>query len=150
MAIARVAGAPHDAAVDVIGNYSGRWGKSRGRNAVAARVDEDFSRLRGLRWPISLAPLLPYCTVMMTTPHVPMLRWTFTRNHAALTCEVDANAAGGYEVSVVPHWNVASAAIERFDAATTALERHAEVSEYLRETGWHLARRGTGNHHAAA
>ena len=29
-----------------------------------------------------------------------MLRWTFTRHDATLTCELDANAPGNYEVSV--------------------------------------------------
>jgi hypothetical protein len=72
-----------------------------------------------------------------------MLRWTFTRNHDALTCELDANAPGNYDVSVVPHWDVSAAAIEHFDGATRAFERHAELARYLRETGWHLARRGT-------
>jgi hypothetical protein len=81
---------------------------------------------------------------MMTTPSTSMLQWIFTRNGAALTCELDTNPAGGYEVCVVPHWNVASAAIERFDAPVTALERHAELARCLRDTGWRLARRGTG------
>jgi hypothetical protein len=86
---------------------------------------------------------------MTTTSSTSMLQWIFTRNGAALTCELDATA-GGYEVCVVPHWNVASAAIERFDAAVTALERHAELARYLRDTGWHLARRGTGRQLRAA
>jgi hypothetical protein len=72
-----------------------------------------------------------------------MLRWTFTRNHDALTCELDANAPGNYEVSVVPHWNVSATAVERFDGAASAFERHAELARYLRETGWHIAWRGT-------
>jgi hypothetical protein len=72
-----------------------------------------------------------------------MLRWVFTRNHEQLTCEVDADAAGGYEVCVVPHWDVSRAAVERFDGALTALERHAELSSYLRQNGWHLQRRGS-------
>ena len=70
-----------------------------------------------------------------------MLRWTFTRNDASLTCELDANAPGNYEVAVVPHWDVSAAAVERFDGAVTALERHAELARYLRDTGWHLANR---------
>jgi hypothetical protein len=72
-----------------------------------------------------------------------MLRWTFTRNHDALTCELDGNAPGNYEVSIVPHWDVSATAVERFDGAAGAFERHAELARYLRETGWHLARRGT-------
>jgi hypothetical protein len=86
---------------------------------------------------------------MTTTSSTSMLQWTFTRNGAALTCELDATA-GRYDVCVVPHWNVASAAIERFDAAVTALERHAELARYLRDTGWHLVRRGTGRQLRAA
>ena len=70
-----------------------------------------------------------------------MLRWTFERNDAALTCELDANAPGNYEVSVVPHWDVSAAAIERFDGAVTAFERHAELARYLRENGWQLTSR---------
>ena len=70
-----------------------------------------------------------------------MLRWTFTRHDATLTCELDANAPGNYEVSVVPHWDVSAAAIERFDGAVTAFERHAELTRYLRENGWHLTGR---------
>jgi hypothetical protein len=96
-----------------------------------------------------MAPLLPCWVGMMTTPSTSMLQWIFTRNGAALTCELDATASG-YEVCVVPHWNVASAAIERFDASVTALERHAELAQYLRDTGWHLARRGAGRQLRAA
>lgn len=70
-----------------------------------------------------------------------MLRWTFIRDHDALTCELDANAPGNYEVSVVPHWDVSATAIERFDAAPGAFERHAELARYLRDTGWQLVRR---------
>ena len=86
---------------------------------------------------------------MTTTSSTSMLQWIFTRNGAALTCELD-KTANGYEVCVVPHWNVASAAIERFDAAIAAAERHAELARYLRDTGWHLARRGTGRQLRAA
>jgi hypothetical protein len=86
---------------------------------------------------------------MTTTSSTSMLQWIFTRNGAALTCELDATA-GGYEVCIVPHWNVASAAIERFDAAIAAAERHAELARYLRDTGWHLAHRGTGRQLRAA
>jgi hypothetical protein len=70
-----------------------------------------------------------------------MLRWTFERHDATLTCELDANAPGNYEVSVVPHWDVSATAIERFDGAITAFERHAELARYLRGHGWHLTSR---------
>ena len=79
-----------------------------------------------------------------------MLRWIFTRKCAALTCEIDANATGGYDVCVVPHWDVSSAAIERFDGATSALQRHAELARCLREAGWQLAKRMTADRVRAA
>ena len=70
-----------------------------------------------------------------------MLQWIFSRNCAVLTCELDADPRGGFEVSVIPHWNVSSAAIEHFDGARDAFRRHAELARYLRETGWHLENR---------
>lgn len=78
-----------------------------------------------------------------------MLQWVFTRSGAALTCQLDATA-NGFEVCVVPHWNLASATVEQFDAPMTAIERHAELSRTLRDTGWHLARRGTDRQLRAA
>jgi hypothetical protein len=67
---------------------------------------------------------------------VPMLRWIFRRHTEMLTCEVDATAGDRWDVCVVPHWNVAGAVIERFDAPISALERHAEIARRLREAGW--------------
>ncbi len=58
---------------------------------------------------------------------VPMLRWPFTRESAVLTCEIDANPTGGYDVCLVPHWDVSAAAIERIDGAVPAIERHVEL-----------------------
>ena len=57
-----------------------------------------------------------------------------------LTCELARNNAGRYDVCVVPHWDVAAGAIEQFDAAVSALRRHAELVQQLRENGWQLAR----------
>ena len=71
-----------------------------------------------------------------------MLPWIFTRRDAVLTCELATNTAGGYDVCLVPHWDVAAAAIERFDAAVSALRRHAELVALLRENGWELESRG--------
>ena len=66
----------------------------------------------------------------------PILRWTFQRNAATLTCEIDVAADHGFEVCVVPHWDVKSSVIERFDAPMIALERHANIALQLREAGW--------------
>ena len=45
-----------------------------------------------------------------------------------------------YDVCIVPHWNVASAVVERFDAPALAWLRHAELSQCLRENGWVLTK----------
>lgn len=67
---------------------------------------------------------------------VPVLRWVFQHNQHVVTCEIDASGDRAFDVCIVPHWNVSAAAIERFDAAYRAFERHAEVARRLREVGW--------------
>lgn len=69
-------------------------------------------------------------------PPSAMLRWVFERRAAMITCEVDFTPEEGYDVSVVPHWDVAATAIEHFDSPLSALERHAELACTLRDTGW--------------
>src|SRR5688500_12408862 len=69
-------------------------------------------------------------------PPIPMLRWVLLRHANAITCEVDFAGDHQYEVSVVPHWDVSATAIERFDSAPHALERHAELALSLRQAGW--------------
>jgi len=77
-----------------------------------------------------------------TGPPVCLVRWIFHRSGNTLTCQVDASATrSSYDVSVVPHWNVASAVIETVGTPGRALQRHAEIAKHLRETGWSLARR---------
>ena len=81
---------------------------------------------------------------MMTTA----LRWIFVRNGRALTCEVSVNGSQCYDVSVVPHWDVASTAIEAYPSPSKALRRHAELSSSFRDAGWKLVR--TADDQAAA
>jgi hypothetical protein len=69
-----------------------------------------------------------------------LVRWIFHRSGSSLTCQVDAGATGSYDVSVVPHWNVAAGAIETVETPGRALQRHAEIAKQLRENGWLLAR----------
>jgi len=64
-----------------------------------------------------------------------MLRWVFRRHANAITCEVDSTV-DHFEVSVIPHWDVAASAIERFESASRAMQRHAELAMTLRESGW--------------
>lgn len=79
-----------------------------------------------------------------------MLRWIFLRHANAITCEVDF-ATDHYEVSVIPHWDVSASAIERFDSAPHAMERHAELATSLREAGWAVVDHVVaGGHRSAA
>ena len=71
-----------------------------------------------------------------------VMRWVFQRGRHVVTCEIDECEDGaGYEVSVVPHWDVASAIVEPADTTVAALRRHAEIASELREAGWAVARR---------
>ena len=82
-----------------------------------------------------------------------MLRWILRRHHATLTCEIDSNDRG-WEVCVVPHWNVGAATIERFKTPLSAVERHADIAYRLRQAGWsvvdHLPRVAAATRRAAA
>lgn len=64
-----------------------------------------------------------------------MVEWILQRDTKAITCQLDCRGRGTYEVCVLPHWDPSSAAIERFDAATPALLRHAQLACRLREAG---------------
>ena len=85
------------------------------------------------------------------TPGAPLLRWVLQRDSThAITCELDARANRCYEVCVLPHWDPASAMIERFEAPTPALLRHAEIASRLRENGWIVVDHVAAEIHAAA
>jgi hypothetical protein len=72
-----------------------------------------------------------------------MLRWVFHRGQDALTCAVEVSGLrSSYDVCILPHWNLSEATVEHFDAAASALLRHAEIASRLRETGW-VAQYGT-------
>jgi hypothetical protein len=98
-------------------------------------------------------PLPCDCTMMINTmtktPERPLwaepaciLRWVFHRGPDVLTCAVEAGAdRSSYDVCVLPHWNLSVATVEHFDAAASALQRHAEIALRLRQSGW-VARYG--------
>ncbi len=67
-----------------------------------------------------------------------MVRWVFGREENSITCEVDFIEDQGYDVSLVPHWDVSAAAIEHYDSAVKAMGRHAELARGLRDGGWTL------------
>jgi hypothetical protein len=73
---------------------------------------------------------------------VRFLRWIFSRDNQLLTCQLERGVGRSeYAVSIVPHWNVACAAVETFDAAVAAFERHAALASHLRRSGWTLTAR---------
>jgi hypothetical protein len=78
-------------------------------------------------------------TLLAAEP-VRLVRWVFQRGENALTCEVDQSQST-YDVCVVPHWDVSASVVEETDSPTLALQRHAEIARYLRQTGWSLTSR---------
>jgi hypothetical protein len=69
-----------------------------------------------------------------------MLCWMFQRQDDAVTCAVDFDARrSAYEVYVMPPRGSSGALVERFDRATSALQRHAQIAAQLRQAGWTVA-----------
>jgi hypothetical protein len=81
---------------------------------------------------------------------VEILRWVFVRGTDALTCELRVNGRQGHDVSVVPHWDVSSSVIERYDRPASALRRHAEIASHFRHRGWTLVRDARAPHALSA
>ena len=65
-----------------------------------------------------------------------MIRWVLYRDGHAVTCELDACGRNTYDVSIVPHWNVAASACEHVEGALTAMECHAALVRRMRADGW--------------
>ena len=81
----------------------------------------------------------------------PLLHWILRQGHESLTCEVSAVSRNIFDVSIVPHWNHASAVSQRFESANEAVRRHAEIVGMLRERGWRATEyRGTPTRMSAA
>lgn len=68
------------------------------------------------------------------------MRWAFFRGSRALTCEVRATDRGGFDVCVVPLWDVHAAVVEPYATAGAALRRHAEIAAAFRQGGWAVTR----------
>jgi hypothetical protein len=69
-----------------------------------------------------------------------ILCWIFLRGTKAITCEIRVNGRQSHDVCVMPHWDLSSSIVERYDRAAHALSRHAEISRRFREAGWTLIR----------
>ena len=75
----------------------------------------------------------------------------FQRGGHAMTCSVDMVGNGSaYDVCVLPHWDLSASLIARFNDAATAFERHAEISLFLRQSGWTVAQHSPRHAIAAA
>lgn len=72
-----------------------------------------------------------------------LLRWVFHHEHHTLTCSVTANGAAGFDVCVVPHWNLSAAIVQRCDHAAAAFALHAEIAIGLRRKGWVVMEHGS-------
>lgn len=68
-----------------------------------------------------------------------VLRWQFRQADRLLTCGISPAEPAGFEVVTVPHWDVSNGMVERFDCATAALRRHADIATALRSAGWTAA-----------
>jgi len=71
--------------------------------------------------------------------HIRVLRWTFRREDEAVVCELGLTGEDReYELRIPPEWNPTHRAIERFDDALTAFQRHAMIERTLLDAGWVL------------
>jgi hypothetical protein len=72
--------------------------------------------------------------------HVRVLRWTFQRDDdETVVCELGLTGEDSeYELRVPAEWNPIGAAVERFDDALTAFQRHAMIERLLLDAGWVL------------
>jgi hypothetical protein len=71
--------------------------------------------------------------------HISVLRWTFRRDDDAIVCELGLTGEDReYELRVPAEWNPTHRAVERFDDALTAFQRHAMIERTLLDAGWVL------------
>jgi hypothetical protein len=71
--------------------------------------------------------------------HIRVLRWTFRRENEAVVCELGLTGEDReYELRIPAEWNPTHRAIERFDDALTAFQRHAMIERTLLDAGWVL------------
>jgi hypothetical protein len=64
-----------------------------------------------------------------------LLRWIFHHATRSLTCALIANDVGGFDVCVLPHWDLDASTLEMFDDAGSAFGRHAQIAMLLETTG---------------
>ena len=71
--------------------------------------------------------------------HIRVLRWTFRRDDNAVVCELALTGEDReYELRAPADWNPTGLAVERFDDALMAFQRHAMIERTLLDAGWRL------------
>jgi hypothetical protein len=110
------------------------------------RITDSFSHL-------DLAFRLRSFPSMTTTAPVrstTLLRWAFQKGKRTVTCCIDMVGDGSaFDVCVLPHWDLSSSTIDRFDDAASAFEHHTVIALMLRDEGW-MAARNSPRHAIAA
>ena len=71
-----------------------------------------------------------------------MVCWLFYRDYRAISCAISVDEDGESTVNVTRLWDDESFS-ELFRRPEEALQRHAEISSFLHESGWLLAQRMT-------
>ena len=77
-------------------------------------------------------------TSALTTRTADMIRWQFRMRNLMLTCGVSRLANREFSVVTLPHWDIQRAVVETFADPASALQRHAEIVDRLRATGWSI------------
>jgi hypothetical protein len=67
-----------------------------------------------------------------------LLHWTLGQGAARIACDLDRRADRTFRLSVTPSWSRRARIVDRFTDVVEAMERHAEVTGRLRDTGWRV------------
>ena len=65
-----------------------------------------------------------------------MLRWVLANGPAAIACEIDAITEHAFALKIISLSSPEEGFVELFCTATSAMERHADITERLRDAGW--------------
>jgi len=78
-------------------------------------------------------------TSALTPRTADMIRWQFRMRNLRLTCGVSRLADHCFSVVTLPHWDIQRGIVETFADPGSALQRHAEIVDRLRASGWSIA-----------
>ena len=87
--------------------------------------------------------MITHSPVPVSDSPVCMLRWLLRSGAAVLSCEVGMNGDRTFEVRVLPSSNQRDGLVERYSGLVSAMKRHAEIANTLRDSGWQVAERIT-------